>query len=57
MRHTGADRDRTDAHVAVVDVPTFVTGFKIAAAGEIGHGGIKAPCPAAGNRSLGLGLG
>ena len=30
--------DRAGAHVAIVDVPAFVLGVEIAAAGERGHG-------------------
>jgi hypothetical protein len=30
--------DRADTDVAVIDVPAFVRGFEIAAAGEGGHG-------------------
>jgi hypothetical protein len=37
-RHTGAERDRADAHVTVKDVPAFIGSFQIAAAGELGHG-------------------
>jgi hypothetical protein len=30
--------DRADAHIAVIDLPAFVMGFEISAAGERGHG-------------------
>lgn len=33
----GADRDRADTHIAVIDVPAFLAGFRIAPAGEFGH--------------------
>jgi hypothetical protein len=36
-RHAGADRDRADADVAIVDVPAFVGGIGRAAAGELRH--------------------
>jgi hypothetical protein len=42
MRDAGADRDRPGEHIAVMDMPAFVAGFRIAAAGEGGHGAIKA---------------
>ena len=42
MRVAGADRDRADADVAKVDLPAFVAGFEIAAAGKDGHGIIEA---------------
>jgi len=41
--HAGAERDRADAHVIVIDVPAFIRGIERAAAGESGHDGIKAP--------------
>src|SRR6266436_6884509 len=50
--HAGADRDRAHAHVTIVDVPAFVGGIGIAAAGELGHGAIKAPRAAVGNRRV-----
>ena len=34
-------RDRADADVAVIDVPAFILGFGIAAAGEGGHALLK----------------
>jgi hypothetical protein len=37
MRDAGADSDRADADVSVIDVPA-VLAFGIAAAGELGHG-------------------
>jgi hypothetical protein len=40
MRVAGADRDRADVQVTVVDVPAFVD-FRIAAAGESGHALLK----------------
>src|SRR6478672_4343386 len=36
-RNAGADRDRADAHVTIVDVPAFVGSIERAAAGEGGH--------------------
>jgi hypothetical protein len=53
-RHAGANRDRADAHVTVIDVPAFVGGFRIAAA-EGGHGAIKAPRAAVGKRAANIG--
>ena len=35
--NAGADRDRADVNVTVIDVPAFVGGFQIAAAGKLGH--------------------
>jgi hypothetical protein len=40
-RHTGAFADGADPDVAVVDAPAFLAGFRIAAAGEGGHGSLK----------------
>jgi hypothetical protein len=37
---TGTARDRADAHVAKIDVPTVLT-FGIPAAGKFGHGLLK----------------
>jgi hypothetical protein len=37
-RHAGADRDRADAHVTVIDVPAFFEGIERAAAAELRHG-------------------
>jgi hypothetical protein len=37
MWNAGADRDRADVDVSVIDVPA-VLAFGIAAAGELGHG-------------------
>jgi len=37
MRHAGAQRGRAGAHVTVKDVPAFVGGIEIAAAGKRGH--------------------
>jgi hypothetical protein len=39
-RHAGAERDRTDLHIAIVDVPAIRT-FGGAAAGEGGHSLLK----------------
>jgi hypothetical protein len=41
MRVAGADCDRADVHVTVVDVPAFLEDFRIAAAGERGHAPLK----------------
>jgi hypothetical protein len=38
MRDAGADRDRGDVHVAIVDVPALLAGMGRSAAGEGGHG-------------------
>jgi hypothetical protein len=38
MRNAGAERDRSDVHVAVVDVPAFFAGIGRTAADEGGHG-------------------
>src|SRR5258708_33208606 len=47
VRVAGADHDRADADVAEVDLPAFVAGFEIAAAGKDGRGIIEAwPGPA-----------
>jgi hypothetical protein len=37
MWDTGADRDRADTDIAIVDVPSLNVGFRIAATGEGGH--------------------
>ncbi len=49
MRNASADRNRADAHVTVVDVPTFVGSIGRAAAGEGGHGAIEARTVVTGN--------
>jgi len=36
-RVAAADRDRTDAHVIIVDVPTFLTSIGRSATSEFGH--------------------
>ena len=41
MRVAGADRERASMHVAVIDVPAFVSSFRIAASGEFGHALLK----------------
>jgi hypothetical protein len=53
MRHAGAERGRADAHVAAKDVPAFVGGIEIAAAGNRGHAAIKARQGRAGHQSAG----
>ena len=35
------DRNCADMHVAVIDQPTFLAGFRTAAAGESGHAPLK----------------
>ena len=40
--NAGSDRDRANAYIAVIDVPAFLSAFVVAAAGEDGHGTIKA---------------
>ncbi len=52
-RHAGAERDRADAHVTVIDVPAFIRGIERAAAGEGGHVGIKAQ-PAVARKRIGF---
>jgi hypothetical protein len=37
MRNSDALGDRAGLHVTIVDVPAFLAGFQIAAAGEFGH--------------------
>ena len=49
VRVAGADRDRADPDVAKVDLPAFVAGFEIAAAGKDEHGIIEAWPGRAGN--------
>ena len=49
MRHANAQRGRADAHVTVKDVPAFVGGIEIAAAGRRGDAAIKARPGRAGN--------
>jgi hypothetical protein len=49
VRVAGADHDRADADVAEVDLPAFVAGFEIAAAGKDGRGIIEAWPGRAGN--------
>jgi hypothetical protein len=49
VRVAGADRDRADADVAKADLPAFVAGFEIAAAGKDRHGIIEAWPGRAGN--------
>jgi hypothetical protein len=39
--NAGADRDRADMHIAVIDVPAFLVDFGIAAAREFGHALLK----------------
>jgi hypothetical protein len=48
----GAHLDRADLNVAVIDQPAFLLGFVIAAAGEGGHGSIKARPVALGKLSI-----
>jgi hypothetical protein len=42
-RNAGAERDRSDVDVAVVDVPAFFAGIRGSAAGEGGHASIVPP--------------
>jgi hypothetical protein len=51
-RHAGADCDRADPHVAIKDVPAFIGGIEGTAAGEFGHGAIKASRAAIGNCAM-----
>jgi hypothetical protein len=36
-----ADRDGADADIAIVDVPAFVRGLEVSAAGQVGHALLK----------------
>src|SRR5260370_21167371 len=51
VRHAGAQRGGADAHVTRKDVPAFVGGIEIAAAGKRGHAAIKARPGRAGHQS------
>jgi hypothetical protein len=41
VRDAAAERDGADVHIAVIDVPAFLSGFVVAAAGESGHALLK----------------
>jgi hypothetical protein len=43
MRNASAERDRADAHVTEVDMPTFLAGVGRVAAGEGGHAPMTPP--------------
>ena len=52
-RHAGAESDRAHAYVTEIDMPAFVAGITIAAAGKFGHAPSKR-CPGlSANRSMG----
>jgi hypothetical protein len=51
MGHAGAQRGGADAHLTVRDVPAFVGGIEIAAAGKRGMPPIKTWPARAGNQS------
>jgi hypothetical protein len=40
-RSAGAERDRADMDIAVVDVPAFLAGVSRSATGELGHAALK----------------
>jgi hypothetical protein len=52
VRDAGAERERADVHVAVVDVPAFLAGVMVAAAGEGGHTPLKRDRTELANRSM-----
>jgi hypothetical protein len=54
VRIIGADRDRADEHVIIVDVPAFLAGVFREAAGESRHADMIPPIGAAG-KPLGVG--
>jgi hypothetical protein len=56
VRAAGADCDHPHVHVPVIDVPALLEDIGIAAAGEGGHGPIKAQARSAGKSSYGLGF-
>jgi len=45
VRIAGTDRDGAGVDIAVIDVPAFLAGFGISAAGEFGHALLKRGAP------------
>src|SRR5258706_7252438 len=52
-RHAGAESDRAHAYVTEIDMPAFVAGVRIAAAGKFGHAALKRSQGACANRPIG----
>src|ERR1700736_6068246 len=55
MRNAGADRDRADVDIAIVDMPAFLAGIRRSAAGERGHAPLKRNLISPANRPRGWG--